>query len=293
MLEVGTEDAAMKAKANPSRVAAATIVGALALASGCAHQYVYLPVGPGASGGAAASYPTPPTNPQGQVYVTSFGLTDLDVGPGTSGRMLHARLAVSNGSAAPWTLDGRQQTLVAPGVAAEAPAFLNTDAGNGPLYQVLPGRANVFDLYFAVPPPLDQPTNLVGFGLNWSVNANGQIMAQQTSFQRLEEAPVSYAGYPPYVAVGLGFGVGWWYGPYYGYHRAYPPFVRGYYYAPNRAWGGGWRGPPAQAWRGAPPRAWQGAPPSSGGWRGAPSRGGGGWRGAPSRGGGGHGWRGR
>jgi hypothetical protein len=266
---------------NPSpRLLFFVVMGAVALGAGCAHQYTYVPVGPGAAGGPAAQYPVPPSAPQGTVYVTSFGFTDFDNGQGGSQRLLHARLAVSNGSSVPWEVDGRQQYVTAPGVAPQSAAFLNTDAGQGPVYPVAPGAANVFDLYFAVPPGAD---NLGGFGLDWSVNAAGQVVQEQTTFERIEDTGYSYAAYPPYVTVGLGFGVGWWYGPYYPY-RHYPPLIHGYYYAPHRAWGGPYHGAPAGGWRGAPPRAgtWHGTPPASGGWRGTPpASGGGAWRGSP------------
>jgi hypothetical protein len=287
------------------RIAAITLVsGVFTLGAGCAHQYMYVPAGP-AGGGAAARYPVPPSAPQGEVYVTSFGPTDLEVGPGQPGTLLHARVAVSNGSPVPWTVDGRQQFMAAPGQQPQAATFLNTDAGTGPIYEVQPGRANVFDLYFALPPPLDDPRNLGGFALDWNVNAGGQVVAQQTPFQRVEGLPPSYDAYPPYVAVGLGFGLGWWYGPFYPYPHRYVPAIRGYYYAPGGVRGGPWRGAPPSAWRGAPPRSsgWRGTPPAAGGWRGTPpatsaplqaapatrqpSRGGG-WRGS-GRGGGGHG----
>jgi hypothetical protein len=281
-------------------VATALAVAAFALGAGCAHQYqyTYVPVGPGSAGGPAARFGVPPAAPQGEAYVTSFGFTDFDTGQGPE-HVLHARLAVTNGSPMPWTVDGRQQYLAAPGQQPQQPVFLNTDAGAGPEYRVAPGATNVFDLYFAVPPPVDQAPNLTGFAFDWSVDAAGQIVTQQTAFERLDGPPRSYAGYPPYVVVGLGFGVGWWYAPFYPY-RHYPPVVRGYYYAPRGTYGGAWRGAPAGGWRAPPPRAgggWRGTPPASGGWRGTPpasrSQGvpvaprsrGGGWRG----GGGGHG----
>jgi hypothetical protein len=280
-------------------IAIALFAGMVALGAGCAHQFTYVPIGPGASGGPAAEYGVPPAAPQGSVYVTSFGFTDFDTGQGAQ-RLLHARVAVSNGSAVTWEVDGRQQFLAAPGQAPQPPSFLNTNAGTGPIYPVAPGAANVFDLYFAPPPGMAQAESLAGFALDWSVNAAGQVVAQQTSFERYDGPGESYAAYPPYVTVGLGFGFGWWYAPFWPY-RHYPPVIRGYYYAPHRAWGGPWRGGPPGAWRGAPPRAggWRGAPPS-GGWRGGPAPASGGWRGTPapasrsqsfpSRGGGG--WRG-
>jgi hypothetical protein len=267
------------------------VTAVLALLSGCAHEFAYVPVGPGATGGPAAQYPVPPEAPQGEVYVTSFGFTDMDVGPNQPGTMLHARLAVSNGSSVAWKVDGQQQFLVAPGVSPQPPAFVNTDAeGSGPIYQVPAGRASVFDLYFAVPPPIDRTRNLSGFALDWNVDAGGRVIAEQTSFQRSEAPPPSYAyaAYPPYVVVGLGFGIGWWYHPHYARFYRFHPGIHGYY-GPGRARGG--------AWRGAPPATWRGTPPRGGGWRGTPvhsagaaphSHSGGGWRGGGHGGGHGH-----
>jgi hypothetical protein len=260
---------------------AGAVLSAL-VGAGCAHDYSYRPVGIGPGDAPAARYPIPPAAPQGEAYVTSFGFTDMEVDSGRDAQLLHARLAVQNSSAVPWTVDGREQYLAAPGQTPQPAAFLNTDAGQGPIYFVPPGQARVFDLYFAPPAPYDHPQSLAGFALDWRVNAGGQPIAQQTPFQRFEGYPGSYAAYPPYVAVHLGWGLGWWYGPYYPYRYRYPPVIRGYYYPSARGrvypHGGGWR-----------------VAPSGGGWRGTPSGGGGGWRGTPSgapRGGGG-GWRGR
>jgi hypothetical protein len=264
-------------------------LGAIALGAGCATtvSYAYAPVGPGTTGGPAAQYPVPPGAPAGAVYVTSFGFTDFDNGQGGAQRLLHARVAVSNGSPFTWEVDGRQQFLAAPGVQPIEPSFVNTDVrASGPVYPIAPGAANVFDLYFAPPPGIAQPEALGGFALDWSVNAGGQVVANQTSFARYEGYAQTYAPYPPYVTVGLGFGYGWWYAPFYPYRR-YPPVIHGYYYPPGRMWGGPYRGAPPGAWRAVPPH---------GGWRATPTAPAGGWRGtpptsrsAPVRGGG---WRG-
>jgi hypothetical protein len=248
------------------------LVGALALGAGCAHQFTYVPVGPGSSGGPAAQYPVPPQAPQGAVYVTSFGFTDFDNGQGGGQRMLHARVAVSNGSPIPWEVDGRQQFLAAPGLQPQGASFVNTNQNApGPVYPIAAGAAGVFDYYFALPPGYERPEALGAFALDWSVNAGGQVVANQTAFERWDGYPGSYAPYPPYVVVGLGFGYGWWYAPFYPY-RHYPPVIHGYYYAPSRVVGGPWRGPPPASWRATPPQGgWRAAPPpASGGWRGAP-----------------------
>jgi hypothetical protein len=160
------------------------------------------------------------------------------------------------------------------------------------VYPIAPGATNVFDFYFALPPGLEQPEALGGFALDWSVNAGGAVVANQTAFDRWDGPPYSYETYPPYVVVGLGFGVGWWYAPFYPY-RHYPPVIRGYYYAPGRIYGGPYRGAPHAGWRAAPPRGgWRAPPPPPphGGWHGTPStsrsapvHSGGGWRGGGGR----------
>ncbi len=248
---------------------AALALGGLSFLSGCAHDFLYVPVGPGAGGGAAMRYPIPPTQPQGEAYVTSFGFTDIDLGPGAPNQLLHARLAVSNGSPGIWTVDGRMQALTYVGRPPVGPSFLNTDAGTGPVYTVPPGQVRVFDLYYALPAPFDQAMNLGAFTLDWQVSANGQVIPGRTSFQRFEGVAASYDPYPPYVALGLGFGFGWWYGPFFPYHRIYPPVIRHYYYAPGRGPGGPWRGRPAVSGglRGSPPAGGaggiRGMPPTS------------------------------
>lgn len=258
---------------------------ALWMGAGCAHNYVYWPTGPGLGEGPAGRYPIPPESPRGEVYVTSFGFTDMDVASNQTANLLHARLAAVNHGPGIWTVDGREQVLSIPGQPTIAPAFLNTDAGAGPVYTIGPGQTRVFDLYYALPPPLDQAKNVAGFDLLWRVNVDGRPMAQRTPFQRLTEPGQSYGPYPAFVSLRLGWAPLWWYGPV--YHYRYPPVIRTYYYPPAR----GRIGP---TWRGSPPSSggWRGSP-GGGSWRGSPGGGGGGgWRGSPGRGGGGGGWRG-
>jgi hypothetical protein len=263
---------------------------AAAASIGCAHSsdYGYRPAGAAFGGAPAARYPIPPGAPRADVYVTSFGFADMDL-PDREAEMLHVRLAVQNNGGDDLSVDGRQQALVAPGQAPLGAAFLNTDAGAGPVYPVPAGQHRVFDLYFAPPPPLADPRALANFEFQWQVQVGGQPIADRTPFERVMTAHTHYAynPYPPYVGMHLGFGVGWWYGPYYPYR--YPPLVRGYYYPPARSYrvppsyGGGFGGGRVS--------------PGGGSWRGSPGFGGGGWRGSPGgggfRGGGGGGWRGR
>jgi hypothetical protein len=261
-------------------------------AAGCAHEYAYWPAAPGAPNSPAVRYPIPPEAPRGEVYVTSFGFTQMDVADDRTAEPMHARLVTVNNGPEPWTLDGReQQLLIAPGQPMLSPAFANSDAGAGPLYEVPPGQRRVFDFYYDVPAPLNDPRYLGSFELVWRISVGGRVIAERTPFQRFESPSAVYDPYPNYVFVGLGWGGMWWHGPHYPFIR--PPIIRTYYYPPARVRTyGPWRGaprtapPPGGGWRGSP----RTAPPAGGGWRGSPPGGGGGWRGSPPGGGGG--WRG-
>lgn len=238
---------------------AVLLAGAFA-AVGCAPTFAYRPAGPQFGGAGAARYPVPPQQPAGEVYVTSFGFTDMAVAENRNMPFMHARLAVANNGREPWTVDGREQQLAAPGQPPAPPAYLNTDAGAGPVYTVYPGRHHVFDLYYALPTPLDQASNLTGFQLDWRVNVGNQPVVGNTPFERIEGEAAPAAGYPPFLFVELGWGPLWWYGPFfpYGYHYYHRPIIRGYYYPGVRgrgvvgpARGGGWRGSPrGGGWRG-------------------------------------------
>jgi len=262
------------------RLAGATIlIVAVVAAAGCAHEFAYRPVDAAAAGAPASRYQIPPEAPRGEVYVTSFGFTQMDVAEGRSAQLMHARVVAVNNGHDGWTVDGRaQQLLYAPAAAPLTPAYVNTDAGTGPVYAVPPASHRVFDLYYAVPAPLDQPQQLGAFELSWRVDVAGRPVTERTPFQRFEGAPGGYDPYPPYVFVGLGWGPGWWYGPYFPY--GYRPVIRTYYYPPSRVRSyGAWTGTP----RTAPPAGssgWRGSPPSSG-WRGSPPPSGSGWRGSP------------
>src|SRR5436305_1586060 len=113
--------------------ALATFLAAVA-GAGCAHEYAYRPIDPSGAPAPAARYPIPPEVPRGEAYVTSFGFTSMDVAEGRTADMMHARLVVMNGGVAPWTVDGRAQQLLVPaGQEPLIPAFINTDAGTGPV----------------------------------------------------------------------------------------------------------------------------------------------------------------
>jgi len=217
---------------------------------------VYVPLTIGAPAGPVVRYAVPPEYPRGDVYVTSFGFTQLDSGAGHPVNALHARLAIVNKGTNAWAVDGREQQLVAQGQPPQGPSFLNSDAGPGPLYLVPSGQTRVLDLYYVLPPPLDSTRGLGTFNLSWRLLVGAEPVSQMTAFARIEERAEPYAAYPPFVAVGLGVGVGWWSGPRFAPFGA--PVIRGYYYPPTRVHAtGGWRSTPpgtsAGAWRSSAP----------------------------------------
>jgi len=217
----------------------------LAAAVGCAHDYAYWPAGIGAGYGPATRYPFPPDVPRGEVYATSFGFTQMDVAPGKAVETLHARLVIVNEGPGTWSIDGRQQLLsVRHDLSPIAPAYLNTEGGPGPTYEVAAGQRRIIDLYFAVPAGAQRPKDLPWFELAWRMQVGTQSIQQRTVFQRFDGTATPREPYPDYVFVGLGWGGGWWYGQTFPYQQ--PPVIRGYYYPPARA------RTSAPDWRGVP-----------------------------------------
>jgi len=261
-----------------SRRALALAGGAVLLAA-CTPTYVYIPtemVNASTEGVPTARYPVPPEAPHGDVYVTSFGIVDVDVAPGTKAPLLHVRLAVSNnGGAEPWQVDARQQVVDLGPEGRSRPAYVNTDIQGSPLISVPPGTKRVIDFFYALPAGMQGASSVPHFDVLWRVDIPGRPVVQRTPFDRLE---VEYAEpYPAYVGVGLGWGPFWWYDPFYPaltfahpfvLHHHYPVIV-GHGYAGPRIYGPRMRGvPPGGGWRGAPP-AGHAAPPA-GGFHGAP-----------------------
>src|SRR3954465_8340628 len=119
----------MKSQLLGRLIATMTAAGILGVA-GCATQYAYRPaemVDATNQGLLAARYPVPPESPRGVVYVTSFGITQVDVRPGQRAALLQVRLAVSNDNdSGPWTVDSRQQVLNLDGQSPLHPAYVNT-----------------------------------------------------------------------------------------------------------------------------------------------------------------------
>jgi hypothetical protein len=211
------------------------IAPALALApvlAACAHDYAYVTAGLGTAG-AAARYPFPVLNPEGEVFTTSYGFAEVQLDAGRPTRVLHARIVAVNHGPNTWTMDAREQFLELRGARPMGPAFVNTDAGAGPIYTLPPGKPRTLDLYFTLGSSVSDERDLVGFDLLWRVHLGAQSIGQCTPFERFNGGSGPQEPYPDPVFAHLGQGQNWWYGA--ARSSGLPPAIRSYYYPPLRA----------------------------------------------------------
>src|SRR5262249_2147774 len=148
----------------------AVLAAGLAL-PGCATSYVYRPTSGAApeSGYLVARYGVPPEAPQGEVLVTSFGVTTVDVAANTRAPVLHVRLGVtSTTGVVPWAVAAPEQLASIGGRAPVPPSFANSDSG-GPVVTVPPGQRRVLDLFYALAPGQQSEGDLPYFEVSWKV----------------------------------------------------------------------------------------------------------------------------
>jgi uncharacterized membrane protein YgcG len=253
------------------------------VATGCGEtMYAYVPTtnaGAPVAGQPAADYPLPPTAPRGDVKIASYGITDVHPkdNPNLTLGAVHLHAEVANGSDRVWTLDTREQMLELGGHGAGAPAFALADSAGDqpPLVAIQPGQHREIDLFYILPKDLQDSDEVPAFACAWRVNTGEAIVADRTSFQRVEIDPGNYpAGYVTSTEAAFYDGP-YWVNPYYPYG--------GFYGAVIIPGGGYWghgiyvhRGPTVGGFHGG----WHGG--GGGGWHGGGGHGGG-------HGGGGHG----
>jgi hypothetical protein len=204
---------------------------AFSLIGGCAtgRDYVYRPSAPrmaDVDGFAAAVYPIPPERPEGEVRVVSFGVTELQSGPGAPVPMLQARVVIANnGDAVPWTLKTTDVSLEIPGEGRSPAMYANTDQGSVPVVTVGRGDRRTVDFYFPLPGPVRGPEGLAGFDLKWEIQTGARVVAERTAFQRVEIR--EEVATPTHAAVFIGWGPFWWAHPYHRHYYVHPPVVVG------------------------------------------------------------------
>jgi len=168
----------------------------LLLALGCAPQYSYVPTTNATAtvhGRVAADYPIPPSAPQGDVRIASYGMTDVSPrnAPGQLVRALHLRVVLADNGATPWAFDTREQRVQIGGSDVLVPAFASANAGGAPpLVTVAPNGKRVVDLFFLLPADLQHAEAIPEFDALWRLNAGAAgVVAERTPFERLAIEP--------------------------------------------------------------------------------------------------------
>ncbi len=119
----------------------------------------------------------------GEVRVSTLGVTTLaPEGTNLSTRAVLIRIAVTNKTAQPWTLDGTEQRLEASGRTFHAS---NAELGAPPTVQIPPGVSRSIDLYFPLPPAF----KLGAFDVVWTLDGPGVARTDRTTFERFLNAP--------------------------------------------------------------------------------------------------------
>ena len=150
---------------------------ALALLGACA-DYAYLPLTNATvvDGALAARFGIPAAAPRGTFSLASYGV---------SGGALHLRaILVNDDDAVRWTFDTREQLVRTAGQTAHVSGFATEDGSTTPVIAVPPHVRRVVDLYFPLPPSVQQERRLPDFEVAWSVHTPNGTIAQSTPFSR-------------------------------------------------------------------------------------------------------------
>jgi hypothetical protein len=222
------------------------LVAALGL-SGCSATYAFVPATNASSaiyGHAATDYAIPPQSPHGNLRVASYGIEQLSPrdAPDQSIGALHVRVLVADMSEVPWTFDIREQRLAVPGRPASTPAFATASPAAGsspPVVTIAPKTTRLIDLFFPLPPDMQQASDLSGFELSSRIGTDQGVVTETTPFARIEvDGDSVYASddsapqteYDPNV-----YGYDYWDSPFW-----YNPWYVGFYGGVGLPW---WRHP--------------------------------------------------
>jgi hypothetical protein len=222
------------------------ILLALALPSGCAYHHAAAVSQTSDQGPGAPMYQIPAINPEGNLYVVSLGVEQLQVDGGAP--FMHLRLAAFNERGAqPWTIEARELGLSFAGFSQPVGAQFAQGSGPTSPLVVAPGQKANLDLWFPLPKGADPGQATLG----WRVSRSNIVLAeQQTVFQRGQDTETQVVYYRPVVSpyLSMSWGPGWWWGSNYGW--GWGGGWYGGYYPYGYGWGyGGW-GYPGYGYRG-------------------------------------------
>jgi uncharacterized membrane protein YgcG len=225
----------------------------------CGATYTYVPAtnAPPASlyGHPAADYAIPPQAPRGDLRIASYGIEPLspEGGDDESVGSLHIRLAITNKSDQPWTIDTREQQAALEGHATSTPAFASASRGTGspPLVTVAPNTTRLVDVFFPLPEDMQKASAVPAFRFTSTVHTDAGPVSETTPFDRVEtdgdsavaaDDSAPQAEYDPDA-----YGYDYWDAPFY-YNPTFIGFYggvypRGYWGRPFYARGWGWGRP--------------------------------------------------
>lgn len=203
-----------------ARQASVAAAAALLTLAGCAagdEPYVYRPEQATVlvDGFPGTRYVVPPEEPQGDVRVASFGVTEVTPAPDAPAiTALHVRMIVSNnGDVTPWQIDTRAQEVEIAGEGRSAPLYVNGNAAPAPVVSIGAREQHTLDLYFPLPATIGGTLQLPRFDLLWQVQTARRVVSDRTVFERQEvEDPAAYQ----HITVVAGWGPWWWYNPSFG-----------------------------------------------------------------------------
>jgi hypothetical protein len=227
-----------------------SLVSLLAV-SACAAHYAYVPTTNAVAtirGNPAADYPLPPSAPQGDLRIASYGMTDVSPRNESNEvyRALHLRVVLANNGETPWLFDTREQHVQLDGQAALPVTFASANGGSAPpVITVNHDAKRVVDLFFFLPPNLQHEDAIPEFDALWSVHSGSAVFSERTPFQRLTIEP-DYGDYDDWdYGVNYYWGGPYWMNPDYpfgAYGRGYGYFGPGVWIHRSPHFWGGYRG---------------------------------------------------
>jgi hypothetical protein len=183
------------------RITSGVALAALVTACAASPRYEYRPTrdtaledAPGdVDGHAAADYRVPKIVPRGDVQVATLGVATTrlpDGGGARTGRALHVRMKVHNGSGEPWEVDASDQRATINRTLHLQPALATCDGDVMPLAVLMPGDRRTIDLYYELPPRLVAAATIASVRIDWRVvTPSGVLASDSTAFERHDVPP--------------------------------------------------------------------------------------------------------
>ena len=131
---------------------------------------------------------TPLSPIQAMVRFTTGGVVDMrsDKDPTVRVRAVHVRMTLHNETSQTWVLDVREQRIVIAGRESAA-AFSSATAGNEPPLLTVPVRTSrIVDLFYTLPPDLQQATEIPPYDVISWIDAGEHVVVERVPYAKLE-----------------------------------------------------------------------------------------------------------